>query len=628
MGPIFASPDIAALVAAFPPPQPTQQMPGLVLDLTGSGFRDSRRIHFQLRHLLETSPARIKLRELPSRLDVAKVDWMLSYYEDTLLASKDGQSLIGRQEASRILDELVARTAEHPVEIPKYLAETDMSLPSFTQIVDEYNDRSISDGGQDLPAKKLHVWPISETSGKPGSYIYSNLYAIRVGKVIKCQVTNDADQAFNLSDAFADTLPALLLDIARFCVANDHSHPGLQGTWQIVDGKVWYTVPSPEVDPKHESQVAEATKLETLVTELREHRFCVVATSLTAERSDIHDPQCNANQVKERAESESGGNLHLEPLPLNEQHRGTLLVEKQALQDSIRKLRHAMLPAMRRIVCNHSSRTNLRNQIEPKLLESETSDPLALLLLQTKVWYDLQEEVYQIGMSLRQTDQQLLATSLHTYLLAPLRLYQNGIRIVEDTTLQSHLEDYLGDHFRSEVVPATITHIQELDMLEKARKEKAVVQIRKMVSSKERTLSVLFDAATKCAASLDVPSPSNAEIQRIKHDTLRQRATILQKLSRGSDVLQHLVWILLAKEVRDALFMSAGRDTTRMIKLYQTLVGKQGQGNGNEVSANLGAWRDALKSGQDEPAMLAEVKALGAKAVAEVVGNVNGDMGQ
>ena len=84
---------------------------------------------------------------------------------------------------------------------------------------------------------------------------------------------------------------------------------------------------------------------------------------------------------------------------------------------------------------------------------------------------------------------------------------------------------------------------------------------------------------------------------------------------RGSDVLQNTIWILLCAVVhkqsgQDVLFVSSGKDTTRMIKLYQGLAGSK-----SDYAKQLEVWKDKLKAGQAGDEEIKEMREAAGAAV-------------
>jgi hypothetical protein len=72
--------------------------------------------------------------------------------------------------------------------------------------------------------------------------------------------------------------------------------------------------------------------------------------------------------------------------------------------------------------------------------------------------------------------------------------------------------------------------------------------------------------------------------------------------------LQNVIWILLAKG-REGLYMSSGKDTSRMIKMVKE--------KDVEAAGKLEEWKDLVKQGKDGEDTRREMRDLAAKAVEE-----------
>ena len=80
MAPIFASPDIASIVAAFPPPEPTKGQASLVRSTSGEKLYNSQKVLARFESLLEASKDRIPISNLASILGIRDSDWLLAPY--------------------------------------------------------------------------------------------------------------------------------------------------------------------------------------------------------------------------------------------------------------------------------------------------------------------------------------------------------------------------------------------------------------------------------------------------------------------------------------------------------------------------------------------------------------------
>ena len=113
-------------------------------------------------------------------------------------------------------------------------------------------------------------------------------------------------------------------------------------------------------------------------------------------------------------------------------------------------------------------------------------------------------------------------------------------------------------------------------------------------------------------------------------ETLTAKIKAMAKMKRGSDLLQNLVWIVLAtstwgtaevdgdgeqqqgekeKGGMQCLFMSSGKDTSRMIRFCKEKCGDE------ETGAKLDQFRDVVKAGNDTEQHRAEMRRMAETAV-------------
>ena len=126
MAPIFAAPDIASIVAAFPPPEPTKGQASLVRSTSGEKLYNSQNVLARFESLLEASKDRISISNLASILGIRDADWLLAPYHGPLSYSQDGRMLIPNIELRRILDSLVEATDQGFVDTLNWSAKHDI----------------------------------------------------------------------------------------------------------------------------------------------------------------------------------------------------------------------------------------------------------------------------------------------------------------------------------------------------------------------------------------------------------------------------------------------------------------------------------------------------------------------
>lgn len=88
-----------------------------------------------------------------------------------------------------------------------------------------------------------------------------------------------------------------------------------------------------------------------------------------------------------------------------------------------------------------------------------------------------------------------------------------------------------------------------------------------------------------------------------------QKVAAMKKMKRSSDLLQNVIWILLARD-REGLYMSSGKDTSRMIKMVRE--------HDVEAAKKLEEWKDLVKQGKDTEDTKKEMRDVAASAVEQL----------
>ncbi|CAD0087009.1 unnamed protein product [Aureobasidium vineae] len=153
--------------------------------------------------------------------------------------------------------------------------------------------------------------------------------------------------------------------------------------------------------------------------------------------------------------------------------------------------------------------------------------------------------------SLRESTTSTFTTTIQTDLLTPLKLYAQGADTITDTTLQPRVQDFIYDWARKDLAPETLRTVKDQNL------------------------------TTTKAVSRDLDKFSDANV----------------------------IWISLARR-REGLYMSSGKDTSRMIKMV-----KEGDA---EAGAKLEEWKDLIKQGKDTDDTKKEMRDAAANAVEEL----------
>lgn len=159
---------------------------------------------------------------------------------------------------------------------------------------------------------------------------------------------------------------------------------------------------------------------------------------------------------------------------------------------------------------------------------------------------------------------------------------------MQDATLKQHLLDFLAIYFKSDAMPSTISATREQSFLSDRGRKREVDKLQKSVED-AKTFDDIQKAVAKFAKKLNILAPSESNIFQAKSSALSYTAKLMQRIERRSDILQNLIWVLLAT-TGPGLFISSRKDTSRMIKHYELVC------EDTEVAGMLAIWRNKLKA--------------------------------
>lgn len=588
MAPIFASPDIAALVAAFPPSLPTRSRPSLVKSHSGSNLLDSRKVLARFRVLLETSTGRIKKSDLPSRLGIESADWLLDCYDSDLYYSKDWQTLVPSQEAQELFERFKTQAQNELVELGDFASRHDIARQSCEQLLASASDLrhfSLSDGRSLVGGRSL---------------------IDRLKEQIASNVKQANGDRVDLSSANSPVPFAALLELAEETL----EQLGGGGSLEKIGEKLVY-VPADyqKLQQKKQDEVHQAT-IAALLNDLATDGYCEVtgdATTLNSETLDTAPPHATDVAATYRKENEDVD------LVTFDQATGPTIVAKQSFVNTAMEELDGIVRAFTR-----DSRNIDRSSVSLKALEETLCAETSYLGL-TKRLLQSSEHRKSLEASLASAikgvevkESQQFADLCRSSFLAPLELYGQGLQTVSDQTLNERLSQYVCEHFRSETLPGLTLAVRNVNLLHDKARAKDLDKLT-AASAQAKTVADLRSAASKFCRKQKIAMPDPDQFNEAKREVLQAKLRNVQQMSRGSDILQNLCWILLAKK-NDGLFMSAGKDTSRIIKHYQSVGDAE---NGQQLEQ----WRDALKAGKQSDEDVQQMKTMAADVVKSMCGD-------
>lgn len=587
MAPMFASPDIAALVAAFPPPLPTKDRPSLVKSLSGNNFQDSRKVLAEFRALLETGPGRVRKTELPSRLDLEKADWLLDCYDGQIYYSKDLQSLFSTKEAQDIAGRISDQAREDFVDVAGFLSEQDISNQSCEQLLDA--------------APNLNLRHFSLSDGR--HIIAENTFVDRMKDTLFSAMKDARGERVDLTSSERPSLPLEInLRLAEEVVQQHGHHDALL---EQEGGKIIY-VPADYHDlQKKKQEQTRQSAIEAAVNDLSSQGYC----------DSLNDSEGLVTDVMSRYREQHSD---IELVSFDQSAKGakslsTIVAKKLQVSTVMIELDGVIANTVRADRQADASSASL-NALETSLCDETSHLGLTKRLLNSTAHRQILEaSVASAVKAVQDTKDERFAFICRDSFLAPLELHSQGLRTVPEKTLNDRLSQYIGEHFRLEVVPALVQAIQTETLNDKARTRD--MDKLSAVSAQAKTLADVQFAASKLCRKQKIEPPNDDELSSTKQAILRQKLRLMKRMSRGSDVLQNLLWILLAQN-SNGLFLSSGKDTSRMIKHYQSV-------GDAEKGRRLGEWRDALKAGRQSDEDVHEMKTMAEEVIETMYGIAN-----
>ncbi|KAK4504242.1 hypothetical protein PRZ48_005158 [Zasmidium cellare] len=206
----------------------------------------------------------------------------------------------------------------------------------------------------------------------------------------------------------------------------------------------------------------------------------------------------------------------------------------------------------------------------------------------------------------QQAHQQFLHL-IETELWCPLHLYAAGIIETQDPTLKSDLETAATTHFTQTIIPTLTTTLTNQNLLRSPDRQSIHAALLTTTTTPQ-TFASLQTTIAHLGQTLSLPPLPASLVLQTKTTHLHLTAQRLQTLHQPLDILQNLIWILLATS-GPGLFKSSVKYTSRMIKLYDEV------GGDGEVAGMLNLWWEKVKGGLGDGEDLRQMRELAVHAV-------------
>jgi glutamyl/glutaminyl-tRNA synthetase len=587
MAPIFASPDIAAIVAAFPPPEPTKGQASLVRSASGEKLYNSQKVLARFETLLETSKDRIPINSLASLLGIRDADWLLAPYHGPLTYSRDGRTLIPNIELRSILDALVEATDRGFIDTLNWSAKHDIHKDSLQSALDREAETKEIQCHSPRPGKRYMF-----RQSNLGSTMTAVEEAIREARPEKC----------DLSSRLPD-IPADLLDWAARSVAHSQD---LDGDIDFINGKVIFTPSEYHSANQQKLEEARKKKIDQAIEDAENEGFTYL--------SDSNDQSIRSG-VSARI-SRAGIANKLRVLDLDDE--SLVVATHSSFDEALKDLTDAAVKQTELLWNKNTDEPPSDAQILSNLA---TTKPLATHILNSNHRITITSAVHTTFSTLSATDRFDFVETVQLRLIAPIVLHAASLDAVTDDALKSRLDTYATEVLKTDILPAAIQHLRTSNLLQRDKSRTKDIEKFSLAISSAQSVADISSSSAKFCRKQKIDAPTPAQLREAKLQTVRTKLESMNRkrqAMRGSDILQNTIWILLCASVhkqsgQDVLFVSSGKDTTRMIKFYQGLAGSDA-----DLAKQLEVWKDKLKSGQAGDEEIREMREAAGAAVASM----------
>lgn len=625
---IFSDTDIRELIKFCPPPDSA-------LRASASRHRLLRTdaVRTRLDHIIKEDIQPIAIEALPKRLSIhedgiraADVDisGLVTNLDKTLLLPRTLQHNIGREVADRIND-------------------------SFVSLRLEASRRDI-DADQLLALIRAHAGPGSEITV---TLVNGSQYVSRVTLIEATHLQLVETLWRSVRDACIAELqvefPALPIDILRHLALEIVEADGIDGTIDSDTSRVSFT-PSSAAKTQHldrEKQLQH--RVDATLAQIRDRGWAEIVDSSEASRDDI------IGGILTHADMQGSGPVAV----TSRSSDSTMIVTPALLLTRQEALCRLAVGQAKTAWTNRQTDKDLGSDFD---VVAEDPDYTAVdnhILLSTDHHAQILDEWTTTISALRSQAEVDLASLISHELLPPITLYTNGAKLLDtkDDSLRQRNKDHVTTHLKTEILTPLMTRIrtekifpsraakQEFEKFNTAvadakEPEGILTAVKRFqrktkpsfTASRANSNSNISPEPVKRAKSPESesetssPGPESRRSERdepglaaIKTRIMAEKLAAMGRMRRASDLLQHATWILLAclPVHAECLFVSAGKDASRMIKVYAALVKDLGDGHEREQdwARRLELLRVKVKKADDEAGAKTELHALASEAL-------------
>jgi hypothetical protein len=580
---VFTEDDIRKLILSFPPPEPRPGKESLVRSLSGRNLVRSDAVAKRFHFLLQSATGPIFLNSLHNELGVHEVQWLLIQEDERIHYSTDRRRLLSESTQKAIYQSIHNELANGGVELDSIASEKDITVATLRRIL----------AAQDanLPLQYLE-------NGKTYDSKFLGKLKADVKKTIE-----DAHEVVVLSEIFPQVPIVWLESTAKSLLSTEDSDA--LGVVEAVSGSLRFMPKTQLVQREGELKQAQDAYIQKAVTELEQNGYSEVTTS---SRPLILQKADDVDLTRAIQEAIAQRDARLDIVELNTS-KSSYLISQNALAS-----RRSIIAA--RAAEAATEQWSSRRPGEEVTFDStslptsnDTSASLDLAILSSGDPENIIQSTFTSRiLSLLDSTTTTFTTTIQSELLAPLRLYTQAADTITDTTLLPRVQEFIYDYARKELTPEVLRTIKHQNLITTKAVSRDLDKFSDAVTA-AKTLSDLTTAVAKLSRKQKIDQPSASALQIRKRETLMQKVAAMKKMKRSSDLLQNVIWILLARD-REGLYMSSGKDTSRMIKMVRE--------KDTEAAKKLEEWRDLVKQGKDTEDTKKEMRDVATSAVEQL----------
>jgi hypothetical protein len=582
--PVFTEDDIRKLIISFPPPEPRPGKESLVRSLSGRNLVRSDAVIKRFHSLLQSATGPIFMNSLHNELGVHEVQWLLTQEDERIHYSTDRRRLLPESTQKAIYQSTSEELANGGIELDSVASEKDITVATLRRI---------------LTAQDANLSLEDLDNGKTYDSKFLEQLKLEIKKIIE-----DDQKAVVLSKIFPQVPVAWLESTSKSLLSTDGND--ILGVVEAVSGSLRFTPKSQLVQREGQVKQAQNAYIEKCVAGLERSGYCEI------------DVICRP-QILQKVEDVDFVHLIREAMAQKDASLNIIELGPQAPSYLIKQ---DVLTARRNIVVAKAAdaateQWSLRSPGEEVtfnpgmiLKPNDTSAPLNLAILASgDPEHQILSTFTSTILSLQTSTTSSFTTTIQSELLAPLKLYTQAADTITDSTLAPRVQEFIYDYARKELTPEVLRTIKHQNLITTKATLRDLDKFTEAVQA-AKTLPEIITATAKLTRKQKIDQLSKSMLQLRKREILTQKVAGMKKMKRGSDLLQNVIWVLLAKG-REGLYMSSGKDTSRMIKMA-----KEGDA---EAAGKLEEWKDLVKQGKDTEDTRKEMRDVAARAVEELM---------